>query len=311
MVLARAQPDRNRGRRTGCSAAGDRPPASHRARVHAYAVPGAHTANRRVRTDNPIRKSHRAKGKLRGGKPQTGHLAIIPRPRPGGDTPRGKRASRSRARSRPQGERAESSVQHVASLFTRAATAGLISAVTAEVFNSPAPVRAIRTIALSPGSSGRSASRKLSRKRRLIRLRTTALPTVRETVSPSRGSNWPGTLAIYTTKCRVRCCHPERCTRKNSDRRCRRCSGRSAAWPEDVIRAAWLGSRLSADDGPCAAAAAGRSCRQASPCARETRGFACGVDCWVDKSASLLPINSLIVFSSAMASRGGCPAKVV
>lgn len=81
-----------------------------------------------------------------------------------------------------------------ASLPARLLVAASSSAARVALSISPAPVRAITTIAVPRGNIVRSLSLKHSRTRRLTRLRTTAAPMRLETVSPSfeRCSSEPG-----------------------------------------------------------------------------------------------------------------------
>ncbi len=115
-----------------------------------------------------------------------------------------------------------------------------------------APPRAITTIDVPTGSCARIAFLKNSRTRRLIRLRTTALPILRETVTPSRDrvGSW-SRLPAYSTKWGLWNRRPCRWRRKNSALRC----SLSAAAKLNCARtrvspAAWAVSRLRGARGP-------------------------------------------------------------
>lgn len=143
--------------------------------------------------------------------------------------------------------------------------------------------------------------RNASRTNRLIRLRITAPPTFRVTVTPSRvGSNRCGESrvttepwgpregpalalnlgATNTRKCRVWCLSPERCTRRNSLRR--RSRNRRGS-PSDVIcgRCSPTGAcDRASDERP------GFFDRCGWPCAPGTHAFACGGSCEAGTCAS-------------------------
>lgn len=79
-------------------------------------------------------------------------------------------------------------VQRASILPTRLVKAGDNSAHTAGIVKLSAPARATTTSAAEGINNRRSVRRKLSRSRRLTRLRTTALPISRDTVTPRRGT---------------------------------------------------------------------------------------------------------------------------
>jgi hypothetical protein len=86
-----------------------------------------------------------------------------------------------------------------------------------------APPRAITTTEVPAGSRSRIVRRKISRTRRFTRLRTTALPILRDTVTPRRervGSS--SRLPAYSTKWGLWKRTPLRWRRKNSALRCSR-----------------------------------------------------------------------------------------
>ncbi len=115
-----------------------------------------------------------------------------------------------------------------------------------------APPRAITTIDVPAGSCARIAFLKNSRTRRFIRLRTTALPILRETVTPSRdrvGSF--SRLPAYSTKWGLWNRTPFRWRRKNSALRCSLFAAAKLNCARTRISpAAWPVSRLQGARGP-------------------------------------------------------------
>jgi hypothetical protein len=83
----------------------------------------------------------------------------------------------------------QSGLGKASSLFAIRDTAGFNSAVTSWVLSSAAPSRATIMIVLPGYNTALSEHLKLSRKRRLVRLRATALPIRRETANPSRAAS--------------------------------------------------------------------------------------------------------------------------
>src|ERR1700678_812361 len=89
--------------------------------------------------------------------------------------------------------------------------------------SAPAPVRAITTIDVPTGRCARNSFLKISRTRRFTRFRTTALPILRDTVTPSRDRDGSRSrLPAYSTKWGLWKRTPFLWRRKNSALRCSR-----------------------------------------------------------------------------------------
>ncbi len=107
------------------------------------------------------------------------------------------------------------------------------------------PPRAITTIDVPNGSCARSSFLKISRTRRFTRLRTTALPILRDTVTPRRErAGGSSIMPAYTTKWGLWKRTPFRWRRKNSALRCSRSAAAKLDRPRTGLSpAAWAVSR--------------------------------------------------------------------
>ena len=151
------------------------------------------------------------------------------------------------------------------------------------------PLCSRRRVRLRLGRSSRGArsrafgsSRRASRRRPFVRLRTTALPTALETTKPTRAGCPAGASVrrAWTTTSRLPDLIPRTATEKSAERR-RRWRAGSTRGPDQ--QSSWIRPRASR--GPCGDARRGSRDRRASTSAGGSR--ACGRDdgCWAGRCA--------------------------
>jgi hypothetical protein len=133
----------------------------------------------------------------------------------------------------------------------------------------------------SPAPLARLFRRKVSRKSRFSRFRTTAPPSRRPAASPSRSLSSPFSTAS-SEKSEPSTRMPSRNTRRYWAPFVRRSPGRKRCSPTAVARSP-------VSDGPSVGASSAPTARPWSASARESRGCGASCDCSAETSASSVP----------------------